>query len=58
MRNLDARLSRLEGASAAGQTVIVWEPDGEYDLGELRQRHRVGPNDRMILLGWERSPVE
>ena len=58
MRNLDARLSRLEGASAAGRAVLIWEPDGEYDVGELRQRHRVGPNDRMILLGWERAPTE
>ena len=57
MRNLDARLSRLEGASG-GRAVLIWEPDGEYDLGELPQRHRVGPSDRMILLGWERSPVE
>jgi len=55
---LDARLTKLERVSAAGRTVLVWEPDGEYDLGELRRRHGAGPNGKLFLLRWARSPTE
>ena len=58
MRNLDARLSRLEGATVAGQTLLIWEPDGEYDLDELKRSRGVGPSDRVFLLSWARSPTE
>ena len=58
MRNLDARLLRLEGASVAGQTLLIWEPDGKYDLDELKRSRGVGPSDRVFLLSWARSPTE
>jgi hypothetical protein len=58
MRSLDARLLRLEGASAAGRTVLIWEPDGEYDLDELKRRHDVGPDDRVFLFRWARRSTE
>ena len=55
---LDTRLSKLESASDDGRVVFIWEPDGEYDLGELRRQRGLGPNDKTILVSWARTPTE
>jgi hypothetical protein len=57
--NHDRRLDRLEGAVAPkGRTVFIWDNhkpgDFEREKARLIEIGSLGPQDRMVTIGWQR----